>query len=302
MMDCGRQVPLPSFSPVPRGCLGGGAHLYSHTGNGSFGYRYLYAPRAWIITIGNELLIGRIVNTNASWLARELTLRGVRVERIITVGDDINEIASVVRSAVNAVDIIVTTGGLGPTDDDKTMEAIAAAINRPLILNSEAYKMVKEFYESRGYPLTRERVKMAYLPAGAIPLPNPVGAAPGAFIVERTARIIVLPGVPKEMEAMFKYALEYLKPILPKICVVEEGLEIKGIPESSLAPLLRRAARVCADCYVKSHPKGHELKEPIIDVKVLASAGSCEEARSKARRVLEELKKLLGSGAAGEQS
>jgi nicotinamide-nucleotide amidase len=253
----------------------------------------LYMPRAWIITIGNELLIGRIVNTNAAWLARELTLRGVKVERIVVVGDDVDEIASLVREAVAAADIVVTTGGLGPTDDDKTMEAVAAALHRPLVVNREAYEMVRRFYETRGYSMTSERLKMAYLPAGAIPLPNPVGAAPGAFIVERTARIIVLPGVPREMEAMFKYALDHLKPILPKLCVVEEGMEIRGVPESTLAPLLRRVSRLCGDCYVKSHPKGHEVEEPLIEVKVLASAPECEDARLKARRVLEELNRLL---------
>lgn len=254
----------------------------------------MYVPRAWIITIGNELLIGRIVNTNASWLARELTLRGVKVKRIVTVGDDVDEIAYVVREAITSADIVVTTGGLGPTDDDKTMEAIALALDRPLVLNREALEMVKRFYSEKGYELTPERVKMAYLPAGAIPLPNPVGAAPGAFIVERTARIIVLPGVPREMEAMFQHALDLLKPILPELCVVEEGIEVRGVPESSLAPLLRQASKLCADCYTKSHPKGHETREPIVEVKVLASAPSCEEARAKAGRVLNELKRLLG--------
>ena len=260
---------------------------------GFLGIGYLYKPSAWIINIGNELLIGRIVNTNASWIARELTLRGVNVRRIVVVADNIAEIVAVLRDAIGNVDIVVTTGGLGPTDDDRTMEAVAMAVNRPLILNSDAYRMVREFYESRGYTLTRERLKMALLPAGAKALPNPVGAAPGAYLVERGTHIFVLPGVPQEMEAMFRYVISELEPLLPQLCVIEQGLLISGIPESTIAPLLRRASRECHDCYVKSHPKGHELEKPVIEVKVLASAKECSEAEAKARRVLEKLRRLL---------
>ncbi|ABM81083.1 nicotinamide mononucleotide deamidase-related protein [Hyperthermus butylicus] len=253
----------------------------------------MYKPRAWIINIGNELLIGRIINTNASWIARELTLRGVDVKRIVVVGDDIAEIVGVLRDAIGNADIVVTTGGLGPTDDDKTMEAVAVAVNRPLTLNPDAYRMVREFYESQGYSLTHERLKMALLPAGAKALPNPVGAAPGAYLVEKGTHIFVLPGVPREMEAMFKYVLEKLKPLLPQLCVVEKGILITGMPESSLAPLLKKASRECLDCYVKSHPKGHELEKPVVEVKVLASAEECSKAEAKAEKVLEKLRSLL---------
>ena len=253
----------------------------------------MYRPRAWIITIGYELLIGRIVNTNASHIARELTLRGAIVDRILVVGDSIDDIAYEIRRGVTRADIIITTGGLGPTDDDKTLEAVAAATNRALVLNEEALRMVNDFYSRRRLQLTRERVKMAYLPAGAIPIPNPVGAAPGSLLFADGAYIISLPGVPREMEAMLPLALGKVRHIFPEICVRELSKEIKGIPESSLAPLLRKASKKCPDCYVKSHPKGHELEEPIIDVKVLASGETCEEAESKARQVLEELDKLL---------
>ncbi len=89
------------------------------------------------------------------------------------------------------------------------------------------------------------------------------------------------------------YVVERLRPILPRLCVREEAMVVRGVPESSLAPLLRRAARRCPDCYTKSHPKGHEVEEPVIEVRVQASAPSCEEATAKARSVLEELGRLL---------
>jgi nicotinamide-nucleotide amidase len=254
----------------------------------------MYRPRAWIVTIGYELLIGRIVNTNAAHIAKELTLRGAIVDRIVTIGDSIDDIVFTIREALQRADIIVTTGGLGPTDDDKTLEAIAAATNRPLVLNSEALEMINKFYSQRGLPLTPERLKMAYLPAGSTPIPNKVGAAPGMLLYHDTTFIIALPGVPREMEEMLPLALDKIQFIFPKICVIERGIEVKGIPESTLAPLLRRASKKCLDCYVKSHPKGHELREPIIDVKVLAFGNTCEEAEKKANTVLAELSKLIG--------
>ncbi len=254
----------------------------------------LYRPRAWIVTIGNELLVGRIVNTNAAWLAERLTLLGALVRRIVTVADDLDEIAQAFREAAAAADIVVSTGGLGPTDDDMTMEGLALAAGRPLVLHPEALRMIERFYRARGYSLTRERVKMAWLPAGARPIPNPVGAAPGAHLWLGRAQVFALPGVPAEMKAMFdSYVVDALKPILPGLCVREAAKVYRGIPESSLAPLLRRAARACSDCYTKSHPKGHEVNEPIIEVRVMASAESCREAEAKARRVIEELDRLL---------
>ncbi len=253
----------------------------------------MYRPRAWIITIGYELLIGRIVNTNAAHIARELTLRGAIVDRIIVVGDSIDDIVYELRRGIQRSDIIVTTGGLGPTDDDKTLEAVAAATNNPLVLNNDALRMVNEFYSRKNLPLTKERIKMAYLPAGATPIPNPVGAAPGSLLFSDGTYIISLPGVPREMEAMLPLALEKIRAIFPEICIRELGKEIKGIPESSLAPILRKAAKKCPDCYVKSHPKGHELEKPVIEVKVLASAKRCEDAEKKAKLVLDELEALL---------
>ncbi len=251
-------------------------------------------PIAWLISIGNELLVGRIVNTNASWIAAQLTLMGVNVKRIVTVGDSIDEIVDVVRDAIAWSDIVVTTGGLGPTDDDITMEAIAAALHRPLELNPQALRMVKEFYSRKGYKLTKERVKMAFLPAGANPIPNPEGAAPGAHITEGHVEVFILPGVPREMQAMFStYVVNAIKYMLPPLCVKEASIIVEGIPEADLAPLLRRASKECMDCYTKSHPKGHEVDRPLIEVRVLSSAETCEEALAKAMKVINSLKNIL---------
>jgi len=263
----------------------------------------LYKPIAWIITIGNELLVGRIVDTNAAWLASRLTFLGASVRRIVTVGDTVDDIVAVLRDALASSDIVVTTGGLGPTDDDITMEAVAAALNLPLVLNREALEHVSRFYSTKPAELTRERLKMALLPLGAKPIPNPVGAAPGAHVSVGRSELFVLPGVPREMKPMFdSYVADKLKPILPELCVREKSVVVKGVAEADLAPLLRRASRECVSCYVKSHPKGHEAESPLVDVRVLASAPTCEEADAMAQRVIGRLMELVGGGGGGGAS
>ncbi len=247
----------------------------------------LGGPAAYIVTVGNELLIGRTVNTNAAWLGRRLTLLGFRVIRIDTVPDDVDAIAEAVRMGVERARVVVTTGGLGPTYDDVTLEGVARALGRRLVLNEEALSMIREFYSRIDGRLTDERVKMAMLPEGARPLRNPVGAAPGA-LMECGGRIVAsLPGVPREMEAMFLEELEpVLKSLAPPVSIVECSATIKGVPESILAPHVKRAARAGERVYVKSHPRGSEAGAPVIEVRVLASAPTREEALKSALEVL----------------
>lgn len=245
-------------------------------------------PEAWIITVGNEILIGRIVNTNAAWLGRRLTLLGFRVARVVTVPDVVDEIASELRAAASRARVIVTTGGLGPTYDDVTLEGVARAFWRRLTLNEDALRMVESFYANMGEPLTPERRKMAFLPEGARPLRNPVGAAPGALLELPDGVIVAsLPGVPREMEAMFESHVEpVLRRIAPRSSIVECGFTVKGVPESSLAPYIRRASRVSERVYVKSHPRGFEDRDPVVEVRVLVSAPEASEARRLAKQAL----------------
>ncbi|MET1102190.1 MAG: nicotinamide mononucleotide deamidase-related protein [Pyrodictiaceae archaeon] len=255
----------------------------------------MHRPKVWIINIGTELTIGRIVNTNGSWLARELTLRGGDVRRIVVVPDEEEEVTKVIQEAVKSAQIIITTGGLGPTFDDRTLEFIAKALGRRLVENNEALQMVLEKYSRLNLPLTEERRKMALLPEGGRPIPNPVGTAPGLHLVlDGGIHIFALPGVPSEMEAMFtSYVVRALENVLPRLCVVEESMEIHGVPESELAPLIKQVAKKYSDVYLKSHPAGEELSKPIITVKAMASADSCDKARERARAAIADLNNLL---------
>ncbi len=252
-------------------------------------------PKAWILNIGNELTIGRIVNTNGAWLARQLTLRGVDVRRIIVVPDDENEVCDIVKQGVSkGIALLVTAGGLGPTPDDRTVEFVAKALGKKVVLNEEALRMVESKYKLHGLELTPERVKMAYLPEGAKPIPNDVGTAPGVFMSVANTRIILLPGVPREAEVMFeRYVIPLIKDVLPRLCVVEDGITVEGLPESSIAPLLKTIMKKYPNVYIKSHPKGSELVNPIVEIKVLASASNCDDASKLVRKVLEDVKQCL---------
>lgn len=245
---------------------------------------------AWIISIGNELLIGRVVNTNAAWLAKKLTYLGIAVKRIVVVPDVEEEIVSVLREGLDKADVIITTGGLGPTPDDITNAAIAKAIGAELVVDPDAERWVSEKYRQRGYPMTPERLKMAQIPRGSRPLYNSAGVAPGIW-AEVAGRIIVaLPGVPREMEAIFEEQVEpLLKARAPGRCFAEDLFRLAGVPEADLAPLIRDALKLDPRIYVKSHPKGHETGAPLEEIHIYGSAENCEEAR----RLVELVKSAL---------
>jgi len=243
-------------------------------------------PSAWIISIGNELLIGRIVNTNAAWLARKLTYLGYQVRRIVVVPDEEAEIVAIFREALSRADLVVSTGGLGPTPDDITNLAVAKALGVDIAVDEVAKEWVLEKYRQRGYQTTPERLKMAYIPRGAKPLYNSVGVAPGIWAEHEGRILVALPGVPKEMEAIFE---EQVEPLLrtrgPRLCFAEDSFRLVGVPEADLSPVLRDALKIDERIYVKSHPKGHEVGAPLEEIHIYGSAESCDEARDLVARV-----------------
>lgn len=169
-------------------------------------------PIAEIITIGTEILLGEIVDTNARYIARVLRDIGVDLYRTMTVGDNIKRIALAVQQAMERSDVIITTGGLGPTVDDPTRDALAFATGLPLEYQTELWDQITERFKRFGRTPTENNMRQAYIPAGAIIVENPVGTAP-AFIIETDKHAIVaLPGVPREMEYLLvESVLPYLK-------------------------------------------------------------------------------------------
>jgi len=149
-----------------------------------------------VVTVGNELLAGDTVNTNAAWLCERLDRRNVDVRRVTVVPDDVSEIARVVNEHRADYDAVLVTGGLGPTHDDVTTEAVAAALGRPLVDSEPA----RDWLAEHGYAAADLAPGTTHLPEGARPLHNEVGVAPGCV----ADSVYVLPGVPAEMEAMFE--------------------------------------------------------------------------------------------------
>ena len=150
---------------------------------------------AAIVTVGDELLVGDTENTNATWLCSRLADRGVPVRRVTVVPDEVAEIARVVNEYHSEYDIVIVTGGLGPTHDDVTMDAVAAAFGREVVKNETAAEWLAE----RGYSADDLTAETTHLPADCRPLSNEAGVAPGAVVES----VYVLPGVPTEMKAMF---------------------------------------------------------------------------------------------------
>jgi len=225
-----------------------------------------------LLSIGNELLLGNTVNTNASWIAVQVTIEGGRVTRITTVSDNIKEIVAAVQETIKRKpDYLITTGGIGPTYDDMTLKAVAKSTHQRLRLDPEAVSMVKQHYLRRfsdnTIRLTKPRLKMATIPSSAIAITNPVGTAPAVRLQVGMTAIFCLPGVPREAKTIFK------KSIAPSIRTnargqrfLERWIEVSGVMESTLAPIIDETIKKWPEVYVKSHPRGFEQASPQIEV------------------------------------
>jgi molybdenum cofactor synthesis domain-containing protein len=243
-----------------------------------------------IICIGNELLIGKTLNTNAQWLAKRITALGLSVRRITMVGDDVDEISSAVLEVIqHNPRFLITTGGLGPTFDDKTLEGLAKALELRIGINEEAFKMVKEKYHKyveedkmKKAELTPPRVKMAKLPEGARPLSNPVGTAPGIIIEHGDITIVSFDGL----------VASFLKQVAGDVIYFEMSIEATGVIESEIAPLIERAMCDNPYVYIKSHPKGIE-RISRIEFHFSTTAKNSGIARKRVSQAFVQLSELI---------
>jgi nicotinamide-nucleotide amidase len=252
--------------------------------------------RAEIVSIGSELLLGQIVDTNAAFIARQLAAVGLDLFQKLTVGDNLGRVASVLEAALGRAEVVITTGGLGPTEDDVTREAVARATGRELVFHPELLADIEAFFRARGLPLSPSNRKQAYVPRGAIPVPNPVGTAP-CFIVEQGDRTVaVLPGVPREMEHLF------LTRVMPHLkarhgldaLIVSRIVRVVGLGESRVGELL-------ADFMAKGqNPTVGTMAHPgQVDVRIAAKARSPDAARALIAPVEAEVRTRLGDAVFG---
>lgn len=253
--------------------------------------------RVGILTIGRELLTGRVVNTNAADLAHYLLRQGVRVDRQMTVSDDCEVIAATLRylSLPHDRSLVITCGGLGPTPDDLTLEGIGLAWDRLLHLHEEALRYVTEAYLRAGLdPESDSEVtrKMAYLPVGAIPLANPVGIAPAVVLTEDIRTLIALPGVPRELKGFLDSGLllPYLRPYRSFSTYREVQFFLQERDERRVKTLLRPLLRSHrGGFYFKTSPRN--FTEPLRLVVELW--GDEEEVEENLRKIREFLQPHL---------
>ena len=244
---------------------------------------------AEIIAIGNELLIGDVQDTNTHWLCRQITGLGGHVRRCTMLPDELAVIVQEIQRAVErGSHLIITSGGLGPTDDDLTLQAVARAAGVPLAEHPQALEMVRAKYAElarQGYvdfpDLTPARRKMASLPHGATPLANPVGAAPGVVTRIGSSVVVSLPGVPAELRGIFTTSLQ---PLLQELFgagyFAEEVITTDCGDESVLAPIVRRIAAAHPQVYVKSRARRFG---PQVRLRITLSASGAEQETVRAR-------------------
>ncbi len=256
-------------------------------------------PSAEIITIGTEILLGEIIDTNAHFLARTLRDIGVDLYRKTSVGDNAKRIAQAIQQALERCDIVITTGGLGPTVDDPTREAVALAMGVSNEFRPELWEQIQERFARYGRRPTENNKRQAYMPEFSIAIENPVGTAP-AFIVESgNQAVISLPGVPREMEYLMKNAiLPYLRQHYKlKGIIKARVLHTAGTGESQIDDLIGDLERY-------SNPTvGLAAHSGQVDVRITAKAASESDADEMIRGVETTIRQRLGKwvyGADGE--
>jgi nicotinamide-nucleotide amidase len=249
--------------------------------------------KAEIITIGTELLIGQIVDTNSAHIGRRLTELGIDLAYVTAVGDSRVEMAVTLNLALKRSQIIITTGGLGPTEDDLTREVAAGVAGRKLVFRQHLMDQIEAHFRRRGLRMVPSNRRQAFIPDGAIPIENPVGTAPSFILEEEGRALIALPGVPREMEFLMETAvIPYLRKTFP----VKEGvvqykvLRVCGLGESGvneqIADLIRDG----------QNPSIGLLASPgDIKIRIMARGGCSSEVRSLIEKAEIQIRGRLGT-------
>jgi len=247
-------------------------------------------PSAEIITIGTEILLGEIVDTNTRYIARTLRGMGVNIYRTITIGDNAERIAEAIRNSMKRADIVITTGGLGPTVDDPTREAVAKAAGVELEFREDLWQQVVAIISRYGRKPSENQKRQAYVPKGAIAVLNPVGTAP-CFIVETERNAVAsLPGVPNEMEHILH---ESIIPYLQKRFNLDEIIKIRILHCAGLGEGL--IDEKIDDLEKLSNPTvGLAAHTGVVDIRIAAKAKNEAEADTMIEDLERQIRERLG--------
>ena len=246
---------------------------------------------AEIVAIGSELLLGQIIDTNSAWMAQRLSTLGINLFYKTVVGDNPGRMKEVIGQALDRSDLVITSGGLGPTQDDLTREIVAEATGRKLVLHQDLLEQIERRFRRRGLIMTANNERQAYVPEGAIPVENPNGTAPSFIVEDPRGVIFALPGVPFELKWLFdNQVMPYVhaKFNLSEI-ITYRVLKVADMGESSvddrIGPLIANSRNPTVG--VLAHPGQ-------VDVRIAAKAANFDEAMKLIEPVDAEVRRLLG--------
>ncbi|NME95882.1 competence/damage-inducible protein A [Clostridium cochlearium] len=252
---------------------------------------------AEIIAVGTEILLGDIVNTNAQFLSKKLAQMGISVYHQSVVGDNSDRLKEELNESFKRSDIVITTGGLGPTKDDLTKEIGAEYFNKEMILNEESLETIKNYFKKQGRKLSKNNEKQAYFPKDSIILPNNFGTAPGCIIEENNKYLIMLPGPPREIIPMFE---QHVAPYLKKFnegVLISKVLKICGMGESQVVTEINHLIENQTNPTVAPYAKENE-----VTLRLTAKASNEEDALSLIAPLEKEIKDILGDNIYGTDS
>ena len=246
--------------------------------------------KAVIFAIGSELLQGFLVDTNSQFLAQELTAIGIDVVSIHGVGDDQPAITRAMRQAMDDADLLVCTGGVGPTSDDLSREAVAEICGEEPVVDPDLLTVVESFFRRRGSVMPERNSKQAWLIPSAEPLTNAMGTAPGWFVHTSGVRIVLMPGVPREMTQMWQHeVVPRLLPFLGENSIASTTLKTIGIGESSVEEALRQIID-------REYPiVSTYAKNDGVHIRIVATAGSAREAEQAVQYTEQEIRQIIGA-------
>jgi len=248
-----------------------------------------------VLSVGTELLLGDILNTNTQYLNRRLAELGITVYFNTTVGDNPQRLKNALEIAFSRSDMVIATGGLGPTKDDLTKEVSAEFFGKKLILHEESLNRIKEFFEKRGLPLTEGNIKQAYIIEGSKVIPNDWGTAPGLILETNGKILILLPGPPREMIPMFEtYVVPYLL-TLSSETIQSKVLRICGLGESFMEERVKDLIENQTNPTIAPYAKEGEAI-----LRITAKAKSKEEAEKLIEAVERKIRRRLGDFIYGE--
>ncbi len=247
---------------------------------------------AEIISIGSELLLGQILDTNTSWIAKKLAESGVELVRASMVGDNLQQMIEIIREATARSPIVITTGGIGPTEDDLTREAVAEVFNRPLQFQPQLMEQIEALFKRRGFKMAENNRKQAFIPEGGIPIENPKGTAPGFIVEYPSGAIISIPGVPLEMEYLMEYSvIPYLRSRfrLETQVIQYKVLRACGLGESAIGLQIKDLMKQGQNPSVGTLASLGDIK-----IRITAKAKNSDEARSLIEKMEKEIRDRLG--------